>query len=87
MLLNPKAAASKSGKPQPLFQVDIEFQAPDAIEFSPSGHEFAQRIDATISDFVNMLKTVRVPRSTVAGGGRRRRTRERHARASNVALG
>ena len=39
-------------------QVDIEFQAPDQIEFSPSGHEFAHRIDATIGDFVNMLKTV-----------------------------
>ncbi len=57
LLLNPKSS-SKSDKPQPLFQVDIEFQAPDSIEFSPSGHEFAQRIDATIGDFVNMLKTV-----------------------------
>ena len=42
----------------PLFQVDIFFQAPDAIEFAPSGTDFSQRIDATISEFVNMLKMV-----------------------------
>jgi hypothetical protein len=68
LMLQPKSAAAKSaGKQQPLFQVDVSFQAPNSIEFSPSGHEFAQRIDATISDFVNMLKTVR------------RRRRRRHA--------
>ena len=43
----------------PLFVVDIYFQVPDAIEFMPSGTDFSQRIDATISDFVNMLKMVR----------------------------
>ena len=53
-----KGTEKKEEKSQCLFSVDIEFQAPDSIEFSPSGHEFAQRIDATISDFVNMLKTV-----------------------------
>ena len=45
-------------KDKPLFQVDIYFQAPDAIEYSPSAHEFSHRIDATIMDFVNMLMTV-----------------------------
>ena len=49
---------AKKEESQCLFSVDIEFAAPDSIEFSPSGHEFAQKIDATISDFVNMLKTV-----------------------------
>ena len=43
---------------QCLFSVDIEFHEPESIEFSPSGHEFALRIDATINDFVGMLKTV-----------------------------
>lgn len=38
--------------------MDIDFQLPDSIEFSPSGLDFSQRIDATITDFVNMLKMV-----------------------------
>lgn len=40
------------------FQVDIYFQSPDSIEFSPTGQEFSVRIDSTISEFVNMLKMV-----------------------------
>ena len=39
-----------------LFLVDIYFQQPDSIEFSPSAADFSTRIDATISEFVNMLK-------------------------------
>ena len=38
------------------FLVDIYFQQPDSIEFSPSAADFSTRIDATISEFVNMLK-------------------------------
>ena len=32
-------------------------QAPDAIEFSPSGNEFSAQLDSTISEFVSMLKS------------------------------
>jgi len=53
-----KKAAEKKKESAPLFQVEVYFQAPDAIEFSPSGNEFSLRLDGTISEFVNMLKTM-----------------------------
>ena len=37
--------------------MEVYFQAPDAIEFSPSGNEFSAQLDATISEFVSMLKS------------------------------
>jgi len=56
-LLDAKAKEAKAAT-SPLFQVEVYFQAPDAIEFSPSGNEFSMRLDGTISEFVNMLKTM-----------------------------
>ena len=53
-----KKAAEKKKESAPLFQVEVYFQAPDSIEFSPSGNEFSLRLDGTISEFVNMLKTM-----------------------------
>ena len=54
LLLVSKNAVKKD---TPLFQVEVYFQAPDAIEFSPSGNEFSAQLDATISEFVSMLKS------------------------------
>eukprot|EP00965_Chrysotila_dentata_P058414 1937353-Pleurochrysis_carterae.AAC.1 len=41
----------------PLFQVDIFFEEPDIIDCEPSGNQLSASIDATVSDFVWMLKT------------------------------
>ena len=41
LLLVSKNAVKKD---TPLFQVEVYFQAPDAIEFSPSGNEFSAQV-------------------------------------------